>query len=118
MDKTCLQQLKRGTMEMLFLSLIENHAFYGSEIMAILNEEGAPYFAGTKEGSVYPVFYRLEDEGFIQSIPVGKQKKTFQITEKGRKRLAELEETWSGFVVKVNELMQRGENDRCRWTTL
>lgn len=110
MDTIYLQQLKRGTMEMIFLSLIEKQSLYGSEVMSILNNEGAPYFSGAREGSVYPVFYRLEDAGLIQSVPNGRQKKNFIITAEGRERLSQMKETWVGFVEKVDYFLSGKED--------
>ncbi len=107
MDGTYLQQLKRGTMEMIFLSLIEKQSLYGSEVMSILNNEGAPYFSGAREGSVYPVFYRLEDAGLIQSVPNGKQKKNFVITSEGREQLSQMKATWAEFVERVDYFLSR-----------
>ena len=107
MDGSYLQQLKRGTMEMIFLSLIEKQSLYGSEVMAILNNEGAPYFSGAREGSVYPVFYRLEDAGLIESVPNGRQKNNFNITPKGREQLVQMKTTWTEFVQMVDYFMSR-----------
>ncbi len=111
MDGTYLQQLKRGTMEMIFLSLIEKQSLYGSEVMSILNNEGAPYFSGAREGSVYPVFYRLEDAGLIQSVPNGKQKKNFVITPEGREQLSQMKAIWAEFVERVDYFLSRQEVD-------
>ena len=102
MGDAYLQQLKRGTFEMIFLSLLSKKPMYGGEIMAILNTEGSPYFSGASEGSVYPVFYRLEDAGYIKSVPNGNQKKDFHITESGLQKLYEMKSRWNGFTSKVN----------------
>jgi len=98
-------------MEMIFLSLIEKQSLYGSEVMSILNNEGAPYFSGAREGSVYPVFYRLEDAGLIQSVPNGKQKKNFVITPEGREQLSQMKAIWAEFVERVDYFLSRQEVD-------
>lgn len=104
-----LQQLKRGTIEMIFLSLLSSKPMYGGEIMTILNTEGDPFFSGAREGSVYPVFYRLEDAGYIKSVPNGKQKKDFHITEKGLKQLEAMKAYWAEFSKSVNYFLNRKE---------
>lgn len=104
-----LQQLKRGTLEMIFLSLLSSRPMYGGEIMAILNSEGNPFFSGAREGAVYPVFYRLEDAGLIKSVPNGKQKKDFHITEKGLERLEEMKSYWTDFSKSVDYFLNRKE---------
>ena len=105
MNNAYLQQLKRGTLEMVFLSLLEKKPLYGSEIMMTLNHEGHPYFSGAREGTVYPVLYRLEDAGFVKSIPNGKQKKDFHITEAGMVHLREMKTFWCGFTDAVNHFL-------------
>ncbi len=109
MNENYLQQLKRGTLEMIFLALISEKPMYGGEIMNILNNEGAPYFSGAKEGSVYPVFYRLEDAGLIVSVPNGNQKKDFYITDEGLKKLDEMKEYWLEFTKTVDYFLNRTE---------
>lgn len=110
MNGSHLRQLKRGTMEMIFLSLIEKQSLYGSEVMAILNNEGAPYLSGVREGSVYPVFYRLKEAGLIESVPNGRQKKNFNITPKGREQLIQMKTTWAEFVQMVDYFISREGN--------
>ena len=113
MGDNYLQQLKRGTFEMIFLSLIASKPMYGGEIMAILNSEGSPCFSGAREGSVYPVFYRLEDAGLITSVPNGNQKKVFHITEEGLQKLTEMKKCWSQFVETVDYFLKHTEeNDK------
>lgn len=77
--------------------------------MAILNSEGSPYFSGAREGSVYPVFYRLEDAGLIMSVPNGNQKKDFHITEDGLQKLEEMKKYWAEFVETVDYFLKRTE---------
>ncbi len=77
--------------------------------MAILNSEGSPYFSGAREGSVYPVFYRLEDAGLIVSVPNGNQKKDFHITEDGLQKLEEMKRYWAEFVETVDYFLKRTE---------
>jgi PadR family transcriptional regulator PadR len=107
MANTEIQQLKRGTLEMIFLALIEKQSLYGSEIMSILNNEGAPYFSGAREGTVYPVLYRLEDANLIESVPNGNQKINFRITEEGMARLKTMKTSWGDFIHSVDYFLSR-----------
>lgn len=54
------QQFKKGSLEMVLLSLISEKETYGYEIITNLNERGGRIFGYTREGTVYPVLYRLE----------------------------------------------------------
>ena len=96
---------------MVFLSLLEKSPLYGSEIMSILNRKGSSFFIGAKEGTVYPVLYRLEDAGLVQRIPEGRQKKIFRITEKGSLQLRVMKERWAEYIREVDLLMALVPND-------
>ena len=51
------QQFKKGSLEMVLLSLISEKETYGYEIITNLNEKGGRIFGYTREGTVYPVLY-------------------------------------------------------------
>ena len=61
------QQFKKGALEMVLLSLIARQRSYGYELISRLQREGGGLFQETKEGTLYPILYRLEDEGLIES---------------------------------------------------
>lgn len=67
MDTKYIQQFKKGALEMVLLCLICVRETYGYEIITRLNEAGGGVFGRTREGTVYPVLYRLEKGGLIQS---------------------------------------------------
>ena len=50
MADPALQQLKRGTLEMIFLSLFSAKPRYGGKAMAVLNAEGARPFPAHGQG--------------------------------------------------------------------
>ena len=65
------------------LKLISEDKTYGYELIANIDRESQGLFK-MKEGTLYPILYKLEDEGLIQSEwqnPEGKQKaKMFDLT--------------------------------------
>lgn len=65
------------------LKLISEDKTYGYELIAKIDRESQGLFK-MKEGTLYPILYKLEDEGLIQSEwqnPEGKQKaKMFDLT--------------------------------------
>ena len=61
-----LQQLKKGALEMLVLELICRHPTYGYELLSMLRDGSDGLFT-LKEGTLYPILYRLEDEALIAS---------------------------------------------------
>ena len=110
MEDRFLQQLKKGVLEMLVLSVICKKTTYGYELMAELKKQSDDLFA-LKEGTLYPILYRLEDEGMIQSTwsqGEGKiaPKKMYSATEKGRQEAIRRFEVWKTFSGTVNSFQQ------------
>lgn len=106
MEDKFLQQLKKGVLEMLVLDIICNSDTYGYELMAQLKVQSNELFS-LKEGTLYPILYRLEDDGLITSAwsaGEGKvaPKKMYTITEKGRQESVRRRRVWEGFSHAVN----------------
>ena len=66
MEDRYLQQLKKGVLEMLVLRLICRKPAYGYELLNRLKTDSDGLFT-LKEGTLYPILYRLEDDGMIQA---------------------------------------------------
>ena len=66
MEDRFSQQLKKGVLEMLVLELICRKETYGYELLSKL-KEGSEGMFQLKEGTLYPILYRLEDDGLISS---------------------------------------------------
>ena len=67
------QQFKKGALEMVLLSLIARQRSYGYELISRLQREGGGLFQETKEGTLYPILYRLEAAGLIRCRTEGLQ---------------------------------------------
>lgn len=106
-----MQQLKKGVLEMLVLDIICEKTTYGYELMAELRSRSKELFA-LKEGTLYPILYRLEDEGMIESAWLqgeGKiaPKKMYSATEKGRQEAIRRFRVWKTFSETVNGFHQK-----------
>ena len=110
-------ELKRGTLELILLGLLEERPKYGYELVAELDQKSGGRFQ-IKEGTVYPVLYRLEDKGLIEpewkSPKRGVPRKYYRLTEVGTDQLEELRAEWAAFSESVNQLLaattrRRGE---------
>ena len=66
MEDRFAQQLKKGVLEMLVLKLICEKPAYGYELLSELKKSSQGRFC-LKEGTLYPILYRLEDDGMIRS---------------------------------------------------
>lgn len=105
------QQMKKGVLEMLVLRLLSEEEKYGYQLICELKERSGGMFL-LKEGTLYPILYRMEDDGLVTnrwSEPKGREvsKKYYRITEEGRAALTELWELWQTFSGRVSDVMER-----------
>lgn len=103
------QQMKKGVLEMLVLRLLSEEEKYGYQLICELKERSGGMFL-LKEGTLYPILYRMEDDDLVinrWSEPRGKEvsKKYYRITEEGRTTLAELWKLWQTFAGSVSGVM-------------
>lgn len=113
MEDRFSQQLKKGVLEMLVLQLICNKPTYGYELLSQLKEGSNGRFA-LKEGTLYPILYRLEDEGYIEakwSQGEGRTapKKIYEATQAGRNESTRRIAIWSAFQETVNGFLTEGD---------
>lgn len=90
--------MKKGVLDMLVLKLLEKEEKYGYQIISELKEKSNQRFL-LKEGTLYPILYRLEDDKYVESRwseAVGKKvpRKYYVITEEGRNALKEIQALW------------------------
>ena len=60
------KQMKKGVLDMLVLKLLRSEAKYGYQIIQEMKEKSDEAFL-LKDGTLYPVLYRLEDDGLVTS---------------------------------------------------
>ncbi len=104
-----IRQMKKGVLDMLVLKLLEKEQKYGYQLISELKQKSEELFL-LKEGTLYPILYRLEDDGLVESCwssPEGKQmaRKYYQITEKGRLELYEIAQLWMKISNGVQKIM-------------
>src|SRR6185295_10917860 len=91
------RELKKGSAELLILSLVEHRARHGYELSKLI-EEGSGGRIRFKVASLYPLLYRLEGRGWIQGRWVeraGERRRRFyRLTPQGRRVLADQRSTW------------------------
>jgi PadR family transcriptional regulator, regulatory protein PadR len=110
MDSTLLQmEWKRGSAELLILSLVEARPRHGYEISKLIEQrsEGAVRFY---VASLYPLLYRLERRGWIQGRWVEKsgqrRRRYYRLTRQGRRVLAAQLRGWREFVTGINRITE------------
>lgn len=101
-------ELKKGSMEMLILALLEARARHGYEIGKLIESrsDGKLKFALP---SLYPALLRLESRGWIKGRWVEKtgerQRCFYRLTARGRKILAQQQEVWKQYTAAVDQVM-------------
>lgn len=99
--------LKKGSAELLILSLLENEPRHGYEICKLidLRSRGTVHF---NVASLYPLLYRLEKRGWIQGRWVEKagqrRKRAYRLTPEGKKILEARRRSWLEFVAAVRRI--------------
>lgn len=112
MEDRFAQQLKKGVLEMLVLKLICEKPAYGYELLSELKKTSQGRFC-LKEGTLYPILYRLEDDGMIRSqwsTGEGRTapKKIYEATDAGQTENLRRQRVWREFDDTVNAFLQGG----------
>lgn len=103
------RQMKKGVLDMLVLQLLTKEKMYGYQLILELKEKSGDIFC-LKEGTLYPILYRLEDEGLVESRwsdAEDKQlpRKYYLMTDKGRVALDEIYLSWRQILDGVERIM-------------
>lgn len=110
MAKTIERELRRGTLELVLLRLLSERQMYGYELVSTLERRGGAPFE-LKEGTVYPVLYRLEADGFVEprweTLDRGVPRKYYRLTKAGVRELESLTREWNEFSAAVNRLLEK-----------
>jgi len=103
------RDLKKGSAELLVLSLLEARQRHGYELGKLieLRSQGRISF---RIGSLYPILFRLENKGLIIGRWVERsgerRRRYFRLTAEGRKVLAAQRSVWKDFVITVNRIVR------------
>jgi PadR family transcriptional regulator, regulatory protein PadR len=103
------REWKKGSAELLVLSLLDDQPRHGYDISRLIEirSGGSLRFHVT---SLYPLLYRLEEEGLVQGKWVEKaeqrRRRYYTLTPQGRKLLARQRESWREFVAAIGRVME------------
>jgi transcriptional regulator len=101
------REMKKGSAELLVLSLLEDRQRHGYEIGRLidLRSHGALRF---NVASLYPLLYRLEKRGWIRGRWIEKagqrRRRFYRLTPAGRRVLAQQREGWLKFVEAIGRV--------------
>ncbi len=98
------RELKKGSAELIILSIVENRARHGYEISRLIETRSAGQLK-FHIASLYPLLYRLEERGWLQGRWVEKagqrRRRFYRLTAEGRRVLASQRTTWKSFVAAM-----------------
>ena len=104
-------ELKKGSTEMLVLSLLESRPRHGYEIGKLIEARSGGRLTYALP-TLYPTLLRLENRGWIKGRWVersGERERCYyRLTPEGRRVLAEQHQTWMAYVAAVNDVMGAG----------
>jgi PadR family transcriptional regulator PadR len=109
-----LQQLLKGLIDPIILSIIDRLPMYGYQIVKEVERRTAGYLK-LKGGTIYPSLLRLEKSGLVISkwkqVTKGRGRRYYQITEEGRRFLTSRSTEWHNLCAVVSRLMQGANSD-------
>ena len=102
------RELKKGSAELLILSLIEDTPRHGYEIGKMI-ETRSGGIVSFNVASLYPLLYRLEKRGWIRGTWVEKagqrRRRYYKLSAEGKKVLLSQRNTWLEFVDAINRVV-------------
>jgi len=106
------RELKKGSAELLILSILEARPRHGYEISRQIEERSRGVLR-FHVATFYPLLYRMEKRGLVQGQwvekPNQRRRRYYKLTRAGRELLKEERSTWKAFAAAMN-LITEGDN--------
>jgi DNA-binding PadR family transcriptional regulator len=87
-----VRRFKRGILKIVLLKLLADESRHGYDLIREFRRKGWP----GGPGSIYPLLAALEEEGLISGRDEG-ERRTYEVTDKGREHLREHEVGFANF---------------------
>ena len=101
------RELKKGSLDLLTLSLLEERPRHGYEIRKLIDERSGGVLR-LHVASLYPLLYRLETRGLIQGRwvekPGQRRRRFYRLTPEGLRVLAAQRSIWEEFVTAISKV--------------
>lgn len=108
MDTRALdRELKRGSAELLILSVLEARPRHGYDLGKLIHARSGGQLTFHLD-SLYPLLYRLEERGWIKGSwvekPDERRRRFYKLTAEGRRVLGQQRKRWDAFVEAVRRV--------------
>jgi len=110
------QELIKGTVIPVVLSLLRERARYGYEMVQLVNARtnGALRWS---EGTLYPVLHKLESDGLLSAEwrdgDGSRRRRYYALTSAGRRELKKRSAEWKSFAAAVGSFLARTAAEGC-----
>jgi PadR family transcriptional regulator PadR len=97
----------KGHLDGLVLATLQDGPLHGYAVIEELRGRSDGAF-DLAEGTVYPVLHRLEAEGLLTSAwssPMGRRRRVYRLTRRGRTALSRRREEWRRFAGAVEAVL-------------
>lgn len=95
-------QMRKGVLEYCILSVLSRNSCYASDIIRELKEARVIVV----EGTLYPLLTRQKNAGLLsyrwEESTQGPPRKYYELTDKGKEYLKELDQSWTDLVESVD----------------
>lgn len=103
-------QMRKGILEYCILSILDKNSCYASDIIKELKEAKIIVV----EGTLYPLLTRQKNAGLLsyrwEESNQGPPRKYYNLTEKGKEYLIELDNSWEELVLSINKITGKSYN--------
>jgi transcriptional regulator len=110
LGKSSSPNLLQGTLDLLILHALQRGALHGYAIAQTIHLFSDEVLT-VEEGSLYPALYRLELDGAISASwgvsENNRKAKYYKITARGKKLVAEQQQTWDRLSMAVQRVLAR-----------
>jgi len=96
--------IRKGLLEFLILKIVAANKVYAADILKRLSDTE---FA-TQEGTLYPLLSKMRRDGLVdyewQESDAGPPRKYYELTDKGKSQLADLDDYWKQLNATITQL--------------
>ncbi|NCT17290.1 MAG: PadR family transcriptional regulator [Flavobacteriaceae bacterium CG_4_8_14_3_um_filter_34_10] len=102
-------QMRKGVLEYCILSILKDGEAYTSDLLETLKDAKMLVV----EGTVYPLLTRLKNAGLLsyrwEESTSGPPRKYYELTDKGKTSLKELDGTWDDLIAAVSKVTRQNK---------
>lgn len=111
-NETLQNNFKKGVSTLCILTLLQREDMYGYQMVQAIAEEGKGLFL-LPEGTLYPVLYRLQDQGYIsdRKVLVGKRmtRVYYHLEPSGERYLAQIRKEYDAISAGVQLILKNAD---------